>query len=84
MFYRPLQAGLSQAMPLHELPDDELKEKLSAGELSDKKAAIAEAVLRHRRIERIQAWLKRHAWLAALVGALGLSAWLLPTVRNKE
>jgi hypothetical protein len=84
MFYRPLQAGLSQAMPLHERPDDELKEKLSAGELSDKKAAIAKAVLRHRRIERIQAWLKRHAWLAALVGALGLSAWLLPTVRNKE
>jgi hypothetical protein len=71
-------------MSLHERSDDELKEKLSSGDLGDKKKAIAEAVLRHRRIERLQAWLKRHAWLVALVGALGLSAWLLPTVRNKE
>jgi hypothetical protein len=71
-------------MSLHERSDDELKEKLSSGDLGDKKKAIAEAVLRHRRTERMQAWLKRHVWLAALVGALGLTAWLLPTVRNKE
>ena len=71
-------------MPLHDRSDDELKEKLSSGELGDKKTAVAEAVLRHRRTERMEAWLKRHVWLAALVGALGLTAWLLPTVRNKE
>jgi hypothetical protein len=47
-------------MALHEHTDDELKEKLSAGELGDKKTAMAEAVLRHRRAERIQEWLKKH------------------------
>jgi hypothetical protein len=71
-------------MALHERSDDELKEQLSSGELGDKKTAAAEAVLRHRRTERMQAWLQRHAWLAALVSALGLTALLLPTVRNKE
>ena len=71
-------------MSLHARSDDELKEKLSSGELSDKKTAIAEAVLRHRRTERMQAWLKRHVWFAAWVGILGLGAWLLPTLRNKE
>jgi hypothetical protein len=54
-------------MSLHARSDDELKEKLSSGELGDKKTAIAEAVLRHRR-----------------VGTLGVGAWLLPTLRNKE
>lgn len=71
-------------MTLHERSDDELKEQLSSGELGDKKTAAAEAVLRHRRAERMQAWLQRHAWLAALVSALGLTALLLPAVRNKE
>ena len=52
-------------MSLHARSDDELKEKLSSGELGDKKTAIAEAVLRHRRTERMQAWLKRHVWFAA-------------------
>ena len=71
-------------MPLHERSDEELKDKLSSGELSQKKTAVAEAVSKRRRTERIEAWLKRHVWLAALVGALGLTAWLLPTIRNKE
>ena len=71
-------------MPLHEHSDDELKQKLSSGELGDKKTAVAEAVLRHRRTERMEEWLKRHVWLGALVGALGLTAWLWPTVRHKE
>ena len=70
-------------MSLHERSDDELKEKLSSGELGDKKKAVAEAVLRRRRTERMQAWLQKHAWLAALVGALGLTALLLPTVRKE-
>jgi hypothetical protein len=57
---------------LHELPDKELREKLSTGELSDKKATIARALLRRRRQERFQAWLKRHAWLGAILAAIGL------------
>ena len=58
---------------LHELSDKELREKLSTGELSDKKAAIAWALLRRRRQERFQAWLKRHAWLGAILVAIGLA-----------
>ena len=65
-------------MSLQERSDDELKEKLSSGALGDKKKAVAEAVLRRQRTERMQAWLQ------VLLGALGLTAWLLPTVRNKE
>jgi hypothetical protein len=57
---------------LHELSDKELREKLSTGELSDKKAAIARALLRRRRQERFQAWLKRHAWLGGILAAIGL------------
>jgi hypothetical protein len=57
---------------LHELSDKELREKLSTGELSDKKATIARALLRRRRQERFQAWLKRHAWVGAILAAIGL------------
>ena len=71
-------------MPLHERSDDELTEKLSSGDLGDKKTAMAEAVLRRRRADRIQEWLKKHVWLGALVGALGLSAWLGLTIPNKD
>ena len=39
-------------MSLHERTDDEIKHKLSSGELGDKKTAMAEAVLRYRRNER--------------------------------
>jgi len=57
---------------LHELCDKALREKLATGEISDKKAAIARALLRRRRQERFQAWLKRHAWLGAILAAIGL------------
>ena len=71
-------------MSLHERSDEELKEKLSSGELGDKTTAKAEAVLRHRRAERVQEWLKKHSWLAALVATLGLTAWLWPTATKKQ
>jgi hypothetical protein len=58
---------------LHELSDRKLREKLSTGELSDKKATIARALLRMRRQERLQAWLKRHVWLGAILAAIGLT-----------
>ena len=71
-------------MSLHEETDAELKAKLSSGELGDKKTAVAEAVLRRRRAERTREWLKKHAWMGALVGALGFTAWLWPTASSKE
>ena len=59
---------------LHELSDEELREKLSSGQLGDKKASTAKATLRRRRQERLQAWFKRHAWLAAILTAVGLAS----------
>ena len=56
-------------LALHELSDKELREKLSTGELSDKKAAIARALLRRR---RPKAFSERHAWLGAILAAIGL------------
>jgi hypothetical protein len=58
---------------LHELSDKELREKLSRGELSDKKATLARALLRRLRQERFQAWVRRHAWLGAILAAIGLA-----------
>jgi hypothetical protein len=58
---------------LHELSDKELREKLSRGELSDKKVTIARAILRRRRQERFQPWIKRHVWLGAILAAIGLA-----------
>lgn len=71
-------------MSLHEHTDDELKAKLAAGELGEKKTAKAEALLRHRQTEKMQGLFRRHAWMGALVGTLGLTAWLWPTVSSKE
>ena len=47
-------AKIPSRMPLNEHSDDELKQKLSSGELGVKKTAVAEAVLRHRRTERME------------------------------
>ena len=58
---------------LHERSDKEIRDKLSSGELSDKKASTARAILRRRRQERWQAWFNRHQWLAALLTTLGLA-----------
>ena len=58
-------------MSLHEETDAELKAKLSSGELGDKKTAVAEAVLRHRRAERTQEWHQK----ARLDGRIGRLHW---------
>jgi hypothetical protein len=65
-------------MSLHEQTSEDLKRKVAEGSLSPKKEARAEAVLRHRRSERIRDWLGRHAWMGALVALFGLARFLLP------
>jgi len=69
---------------LHELSDKELREKLASGELSDKKAVTARALLRRRRQERVQAWLKRHAWMGAILAAIGLAGVFAIGRRNSD
>jgi hypothetical protein len=70
--------------PLHELPDKELRDKLASGELSDKKSVTARAVLRRRRRERVQAWFNRHAWLGALLAAIGLASIFVISQRDSD
>ena len=60
-------------MTIHEQSTKDLD-----GSLSPKKEARAEAVLRHRRAERIRDWLGRHAWVGAVVALFGLARFLLP------
>jgi hypothetical protein len=48
-------------MTIHEQSTKDLKRQVADGALSPKKEAMAEAVLRHRRAERIRDWLGRHA-----------------------
>lgn len=71
-------------MVLHEHSDEALKDKLATGELGSKKAAVAEAVLRRRRAERVQSWLGKHPLLGTLLGALGITALLLPKVLRQR
>jgi hypothetical protein len=70
-------------MSLHEQTTKELKRQVADGALPPKKAARAEAVLRHRRAERVSDWLTRHAWMGALVALFGLARFLLPS-RSKD
>jgi hypothetical protein len=65
-------------MTLHEQSTKDLKRQVVDGSLSPKKEARAEAVLRHRRAERIRDWLGRHAWVGAVVALFGLARFLLP------
>ena len=70
--------------PLHELPDKELREKLSSGALSEKKSVTARAVLRRRRQERFRAWLRRNAWLGGILAAIGLAGIVAVGQRDSE
>jgi hypothetical protein len=65
-------------MTIHEQSTKDLKRQVDDGSLSPKKEARAEAVLRHRRAERIRDWLGRHAWVGAVVALFGLARFLLP------
>lgn len=58
-------------MPLHDRSDDELKTMLADGALGEKRAEVT------------QDWLSRHSWLATIVTAIGISAFLLPKPTKK-
>jgi hypothetical protein len=70
-------------MAIHERSDDELKAMLAAGVLGAKRSKTAQAVLKRRRLDRLQDWLSRHSWIAALIAAVGISAFLFPKLAQK-
>jgi hypothetical protein len=72
-------------MALTDLSDEELRTKLSAAELGSKRAATAQAILRRRKAERLNEWLKRHSWLAALATIVGSVAFFFQgKIRRSE
>ena len=71
-------------MALHDRPDHELRAMLASGTLGKKRAQVAQAVLNRRRLERLQEWLSRHSWIAALVAVVGVSALLFPQLTQSE
>jgi hypothetical protein len=70
-------------MALTDFSDADLRFKLSSDALGSRRAAIARAILRRRKAERLAEWLKRHGWLGVLVAAVRSSAFfLLPKKLN--
>jgi hypothetical protein len=66
-------------MALTDFSDAELRLKLSGDALGSRRAAIARAILRRRKAERLAEWLKRHGRLGALVTAVrSVAFFLLP------
>jgi hypothetical protein len=67
-------------MALTDLSDEELRTKLSADELGSKRAATAQAILRRRKADRFNEWLKRHSWLSGLATIVGsIAFFFLPS-----
>jgi len=57
--------------PLDERSDDELK-RVAAGELGEKKAIVAEEILRRRKEVRTEKLKVKYAWLGGLIAAVSL------------
>ena len=70
-------------MSILDRSDDELKAMLATGMLGEKRTKAAKAVLKRRRLDRLQDWLSRHSWIAALIAAVGISAFLFPKLTQK-
>lgn len=71
------------SMAILDRSDAELKAMLAAGVLGEKRTEVAQAVLKRRRLERLQDWLSRHSWVAALFAAVGIFAFLFPKLAQK-
>jgi hypothetical protein len=70
LVWRPQDALRESSVPnLQDCTDEELKE-FAASEVGPRKKAAAKEILRRRRQERWQQWLRRNAALAGLVGAV--------------
>jgi hypothetical protein len=60
------------AKPLEERSDDELK-RVAAGELGDKKAVIAQEILRRRGEAKTQELKRKYTWLGSILAALSFA-----------
>jgi hypothetical protein len=65
--------------PLDERTDDELK-RVAAGKLGDKKAIIAQEILRRRQETKSQALKSKYRWWGSMLAALSLALLALKRV----
>jgi len=72
------------AKPLDTQTDKELEETLAEGNLSDRKAAHAEVILRRRHDTKSETLKQKHGWFGALLAAVGLAILSLKRIWRRK
>jgi hypothetical protein len=65
--------GSKMAKPLEEYSDEELKRGLADGQFGDKKAVIAQEILRRRQEAKTQELKRKYTWLGSILAALSVA-----------
>ena len=60
------------AKPLEERSDEELRSGLAEGEFGDKKAVIAQEILRRRQEAKAQELKRKYAWFGSILAAISV------------
>ena len=61
------------AKPLEERSDEELKRGLAEGEFGDKKAVVAQEILRRRQEMKTEELKRKYAWFGSILAALSVA-----------
>jgi cytochrome c-type biogenesis protein CcmH/NrfG len=61
------------AKPLEERSDEELKRGLAEGEFGEKKAVIAQEILRRRQEAKAQELKRKYRWFGSILAALSVA-----------
>jgi hypothetical protein len=61
------------AKPLEERSDEELKHGLAEGEFGEKKAVIAQEILRRRQEAKAQELKRKYRWFGSILAALSVA-----------
>jgi hypothetical protein len=72
------------AKPLDTQTDKELEQSLSQGDFSERKAAVAEEILRRRHDDKSETLKEKHGWFGALMAAFGLAILSLKRILRKK
>ena len=62
----------TMAKPLEERSDEELKRGLAEGEFGDKKAVIAQEILRRRQEANAQELKRKYTWFGSILAAISV------------
>jgi hypothetical protein len=70
--------------PLDAQTDDQLEEALAEGGLTERKAAVAEELLRRRRGAKSEILKEKHGWIGAMLAVLGATLFGLKRLWRKR